>query len=393
MPALSNDKYILYAMPASLYSGKARSYLRKRRIEHVERANGHPDYRQRVVPAIGRMIIPVLQTPDGRLIQDTVDIIDFLEQAEPREHSIYPPGPCQRAVAHTLELFGGEGLLRPAMHYRWNFDDTNLPFLREDFGGALAAGGDPQARDAAFEMASQLMRKATTGVGVTPEVTDEIERSYAEFLQLFSAHLRSAPYLLGGLPSNGDFGFIAPLWAHLARDPYPSRLMKSTAWPVYRWVERMNAPVDDTSEHLDYPQRFFPDDEVPETLRALLRYVADEQLPEMVAQVAFIDEYLASEEGVAEGAVVAGKPSRRAIGTVTFEWRERPMTIRVLPYRLYLLQRLQATVAECMPDDRARIRALFGQCGLERLLDLRPRRSIRRENNHEVWGAEQAPSL
>jgi hypothetical protein len=34
--------YILYAMPASLYSAKARSYLRKRGIDHLERANGHP---------------------------------------------------------------------------------------------------------------------------------------------------------------------------------------------------------------------------------------------------------------------------------------------------------------------------------------------------------------
>jgi glutathione S-transferase len=385
--------YILYAMPASLYSGKARSYLRKRRIDYIERANGHPEYRQQVVPAIGRMIIPVLETSDGRLIQDTVSIMDLLEQAEPREHSIYPPGPRQCAIGHVLELFGGEGLLRPAMHYRWNFDETNLPFLIDDFAGVLAVGGDEQARRAAFEMASGLMRKAAVGVGVTPELIGEIERSYAEFLELFSAHLRHAPYLLGGLPSNGDFGFIGPLWAHLARDPYPSILMKRTAWPVYRWVERMNAPVADTSEYLDYPQRFFPDDEIPDTLRALLRYIADEQLPELAAQVAFIDDYLATEDDVVEGAIVGGKPSRRAIGTVTFPWRGREMSTRVLPYRLVLLQRLQAAVAERGHEQRRQIRALFAECGLELLLDLRPRRSVCRQDNREVWGAVQEPFL
>lgn len=386
------DGYALYAMPASLYSAKARSYLRKRGIEHVERANGHPEYRQRVVPAIGRVIIPVLETPDGRLIQDTVDIIDFLEYAEPREHSIYPTGACQRAVAALFELFGGEGLLRPAMHYRWNFDETNLPFLQDDFGGALAAGGDDDARRAAFETASALMRKATIGVGVTPEVIEEIQRSYAEFLALFSAHLRCAPFLLGGLPSNGDFGLIAPLWAHLARDPYPAMLMKSTAWPVYRWAERMNAPVFDASEYVDYPQEFFADDAIPETLRALLRYVADEHLPELVAQVGFIDRYLASEHA-AEGTIVGGKPSRRAIGQVSFAWRGREMTTRVLPYRLVLLQRLQTAVLERSPADQARIRRLFAECNLVRLLDLCPRRSVRRQNNHEVWGAVQQPAL
>ena len=386
-------EYILYAMPASLYSAKARSYLRKRGIYHLERANGHPAYQQRVVPAIGRMIIPVLETPDDRLIQDTVDIIDYLEEAEPGERSIYPPGPCQRAVSHLLELFGGEGLLRPAMHYRWNFDETNLRFLQDDFGGALAAGGDRAARSAAFEMASTLMRRATLGVGVAPELTNEIERSYEEFLELFSAHLRCAPYLLGGLPSNGDFGFIGPLWAHLARDPYPSTLMKTTAWPVYRWVERMNAGVYDAGEYADYPQEFFADDAIPQTLRALLDYIADEHVPELVAQVSFIDEYLAREENAADGALVGGMPWRRSIGKVTFTWRGRSMTTRVLPYRIVLLQRLQAAVSECGTDEQARIHRLFGECRLARLLDLRARRSVRRQDNHEVWGAEQEPSL
>ena len=68
-----------------------------------------------------------------------------------------------------LELFGGEGLLRPAMHFRWNFDDANLAFLQDDFGGALAVGEDLPTRRVAFERASDLMRRATVGVGVTSE--------------------------------------------------------------------------------------------------------------------------------------------------------------------------------------------------------------------------------
>ena len=35
-------RYTLWTMPASLYSGKARSYLRTHRIEYVERAPGDP---------------------------------------------------------------------------------------------------------------------------------------------------------------------------------------------------------------------------------------------------------------------------------------------------------------------------------------------------------------
>ena len=57
------DPYVLYAMPGSLYSAKARSYLRTHRIAYVERVPGDPRYTDHVVPAIGRWIIPVLETP------------------------------------------------------------------------------------------------------------------------------------------------------------------------------------------------------------------------------------------------------------------------------------------------------------------------------------------
>lgn len=36
------DDYVLYTVPCSLYSGKARAYLRGHRIEHQERFVGIP---------------------------------------------------------------------------------------------------------------------------------------------------------------------------------------------------------------------------------------------------------------------------------------------------------------------------------------------------------------
>ena len=62
---------VLYAMRSSLYSAKARSYLIKQRIDYLERPPGDPRFPGDVVPAIGRWIIPVLQTADGQIIQDT----------------------------------------------------------------------------------------------------------------------------------------------------------------------------------------------------------------------------------------------------------------------------------------------------------------------------------
>jgi glutathione S-transferase len=385
------DPYILYAMPGSLYSGKARSYLRKHRIEYLERVPGDPRYTDDVVPAIGRWIIPVLETPDGTLVQDTVDIIDHLDGQVAPDRSAYPASPVHRAVAHLLELFGGEGLLRPAMHYRWDFDDTNVAFLSRDFSASLVLGGDDETRDAVFAFSSDRMRSATTAFGVSEELMPEIERSYEQFLDLFDAHLAGSPYLLGGRPTIADFGFMGPLFAHLARDPYPSVLMKRRAQRVWRWVERMNAPVLDASEYGDCSEELFPDDAVPDTLQALLGYVGEEYLEEAVAQVAAVDAWLADHPDAAEGEVVLGKPNRRFSGTTTFSWRGRPMTVAVVPYRLFLIKRLQDAVGAASPDSRATIRNVFTRAGLDPLLDIRPRRWVVRADNREVWGPLQDP--
>jgi len=387
------EPYTLYAMPASLWSGKARSYLRKHRFDFVERAPGDPRYNEHVVPAIGRWIIPVLETPDGTLVQDTVDIIDHLDAQLPPDRSAYPATPVHRAIAHLLELFGGEGLLRPAMHYRWDFDDTNVPFLSKDFTAALVLGADDETRAGVFAFSSDRMRSATTAFGVSEELVPEIERSYEQFLDLFDAHLAGSPYLLGGRPTIGDFGFMGPLYAHLARDPYPSVMMKQRAQRVWRWVERMNSPVLDASEYGDVSETLFADDGVPDTLRALLAYIGDEYLNEAVDQVATVDRWLAEHPDAAEGEVVLGKPTRRFSGTTTFDWRGHPMTVAVVPYRLFLIKRLQDAVADAGPADQQTVRTVFAEAGLDPLLDVRPRRWVVRADNHEVWGPLQEPVL
>ena len=387
------DRCTLYAMPASLYSAKARSYLRTHGIPFTEVAPGSARFTEHVVPAVGRWIMPVLELPDGTLVQDSIDIMDVLDADEDPARSAYPAGPVLRAVAHVLELFAGEGLLRPAMHYRWNFDDANLAFLSRDFSAALAVGADDATREATFAFASDRMRSATAAFGVSEELIPEIERSYLEFLDLLDAQLAHAPYLLGGRPTIADHAFMGPLYAHLARDPYPSALMKQHAQRVWRWTERMHLPEVDAPEFVDPMVDLFADDALPDTLHALLAYIGEEYLDEAVAQVAAVDAWLAEHPEVEEGEVVLGKPSRRFSGTTTFPWRGRPMTVVVVPYRLTLIRRLQDAVAAAPADAQAAIGQVFARAGLDPLLDIRPRRWVARVDNREVWGPLGEPVL
>lgn len=391
-PAPAAPSFRLYGTPGSLYTGKARSYLIKQGIPFENGAAGEAEFRERIVPAIGRWIIPVLQTGDGALIQDGSDIIAWFDGGHapgvtPR-WPVHAPTPRHRLIGHIFELFGGEGMLRPAMHYRWNFDDQNRAFLARDFPAALApTGAGPDLATYVFDLASGRMRKAMATFGVSDDSIPAVEASYTEFLALFDAHLAAAPYLLGGRPTIGDFGLVAPLYGHLARDPAPSALMKSAAFRVWRWTERMNAADQDAAEYGRPSHDLFADDAVPDTLLALLRYIAEDYLTEIRAYVGFTNEWLAARPDLEPGTSGLDRTETRIIGHVDFLWRGVPVQVAVMPYRLYLLQKIQDAVDAASPAARAAMEALLAETGLSDLLTLRTIRRIERKNHLEVWSA------
>lgn len=389
----TSSLYTLYGMPASLYTGKVRAYLRKQGIAFVEHAMGTTHFRETVVPMIGRFIVPVLETPEGSLIQDGAAIIDYCEARGLARMSAFPDTPKQRTIAHLFELFGGEGLLRPAMHYRWNFPAENEHFLRTEFCQHIAPGMPEDQQAAVFDFAAGRMKTAMELFGVNAASIPVVETSYAEFLSLFEAHLKHAPYLLGGRPSIGDYGLLAPLFAHLGRDPKPADLMRRTAPRVARWVERMNSPGLDMAEYVSQAPEWFADDAVPPTLLALMRYVADDYLGEIAAHAAFVNWYLEAHPDVETGSPVGGKASKRMLGRTDLSWRGLALSVGVFPYRLWLLQRVQEAAVRGTPEAHAQTRSIFRDAGLELLLDLRTHRRVERQGNREVWGEWTGRSL
>ena len=112
--------YRLYGASHSLYTGKVRCYLRNQGIDYREVPTWHPDFAERILPRIGRGIIPVLETPEGQVIQDSIDIIDHLE-AQGVPFPVYPSTPLQHIVAVIIEYYGCQAMLKHAMHYRWSY--------------------------------------------------------------------------------------------------------------------------------------------------------------------------------------------------------------------------------------------------------------------------------
>lgn len=393
-----NAHYTLYGAPASLYTGKARSYLRTQGIPFVEMSPGSDRYLNEIVPAVGRWIIPCMETPDGTIIQDGADIIDHFERGPGqslRRSSSYPESPLLLAVAHVFELFGGEGLLRPAMHYRWNFDEQNLAFITAEF--ALTAPQNLTAVEAeqVFLHSSGRMRKAAVVFGVTPESQPLIETAFHEWLDLFEAHLVNHPYLLGNRPTIGDYGLIAAMWAHLFRDPAPTMVIKQRAPRVGRWVERMTTSEPYRHEYDGDDGNLIAADELPATLLAMMRYVSEEYLPEISAHVDVANAWLADHPEIEAGTNGLDDPAIRGLtggrgldagGSATFPWRGIELTTSVMPYRFWLMQRLHDDLAMAAADDVDRVRRVFADAHLEALLDLRTLRRVERSGHLEVWG-------
>lgn len=371
----------LFGMPGSLYTARARSYLIKQHIAFEEAIPADPAW-PAITKEIGRWIIPVLVLADGAMLQDGVAIIDHFEASGTRLPAT-PDTPVHRAIAHLFELFGGEGMLRPAMHYRWGFDAENLAFLRRDFVSGLMPGATGEIEAAVFAAASGRMRKAAASFGVNAETASTIEASYHELLGLLDAHFAAYPYLLGGRPTRGDYGLIAPLYPHLARDPAPAALMKADYPHVWRWTERMNSPQALLGGYAAQGETLISDDAVPVTLKALMRFVADDFLPELSAHVAFANGWLAERPGLVAGTNGLDSPGARGIGLAPVNWRGHDIMTAVLPYRFWLLDRLRSAAS----SDAAQ--ALFAETGLAPMLALQTDRPVERRGNLEVWGAQR----
>ena len=154
---------------------------------------------------------------------------------------------------------------------------------------------------------------------------------YLDYLDALNTHFEQYPYLLGWRPSIGDFGLIAPMYAHLGRDPYPARLMQQRAVSVYRWVERMNRYDQDEPEFFNAGTDFVNDDEVPESLMAVLRVLAEDFVPETLAAAEAINGWMAEKNR--KGCAGAGRLAK-APGTASFVLRGE--TIEALYSRIVL---------------------------------------------------------
>ncbi|MEZ4219091.1 MAG: glutathione S-transferase family protein [Myxococcota bacterium] len=422
--------YRLYSWEHSYFSGKVRAYLRfKRRAGALE--PGFEDVLAtpellvgRLAPRTGSTAVPQLELPDGRIVQDSSEILDVVEAAHPRE-PVVPDArtrPRQCIASYLVELLADEWLVVPAFWQRWFYSENgrepnHRAFNEQQWGAALAPGAGGLERRAAgaafFEKAFGIAdtRHAPKGVyaglvhlGCDARTERAWQASQHRVLCLLEAHLARHDHALGGRPSLADYGLLGPLYAHLYRDAIPGFALRVLFPLVAEWVERTNGEgalnarrygqrlytLDGDGELVGRPATsdggaWLDDDRVPETLRPVIGVFFEEMWPVLRDSVATLARFVAS-DAHAPGGELPGKTFTATPGFEAHQTGEGALThafeiggVRarrmVVPYQTWMLQRLERAIdAACAaPGGRAALEAFLAPFpgGLE-LLELGP---------------------
>lgn len=329
--------YVLHGFDPSPYSVKMRAILRYRRIPFVWQATGQA--RDVAVAAGLPPVIPVLQFPDGRLMNDSTPLAYALERAHPGERSIVPDDPAQAYLSDLLEDFGDEWVTKMMFHYRWYYAAD-----REFAQTWIVTSRDPVMPAGPRRAAMQAFNDRQVGrmamVGCTEQNRPIIEDSYRFVLDTLDRHLRTHPFLFGSRPSLADFGLFGQLQI-LSVDPTPMAEMRARAPDVYCWLLRLDDASGVEGTWLD------PAAALPETLVALLKHCGETYLPFLAANT----------RAVQDGA-----------GDVALEIQGRPYAQAPFRYQAKCHDALRKKLAALAPEVRRRVVPVLEETGCLRYL-------------------------
>ncbi|MCV6628194.1 MAG: glutathione S-transferase [Cellvibrionaceae bacterium] len=353
------SNYILYGAPASYYTGKVRAYLSYKHIPYCEQISSMGVYKKIILPKTGVGMIPVVKTPEDEYWQDSSLIIDQFEQRF-GDRPVTPSSPKQAMASLLFELIGDEWMRLPAMHYRWNFPEHNLKFIKSQFGASVAPSMPGFIQRWLGKKVVDRFSGYVGPLGINPTTIPAIEQWYKELLSQLDQHFGQQPFLLGSKPCLGDFGLFGPLYAHLYRDPYPGQQMRKLAPNVVAWVERL---LDAGS----IAGAFLGGDQVPSSLEPILSRMFSDFWPSLISSAERLEQWANENPGKTKPPRLLGMHPLR-LGDVVSEQM-------CLSYSQWMLQRNQDYYQSLAGDQRAEVDAWLGQLGgLEAMQYQAPRR-------------------
>ena len=165
---------------------------------------------------------------------------------------------------------------------------------------------------------------------------------------------------------------MAPLFAHLGRDPYPLHVMQRRAPRVFRWVEHMNTPEIRMPEFSDTPAAYAAGDEVPEGVIMLLRMLVSDfgGIPTETARLyqawLRLNSNAPPETPLSEAGL--DQPS---LGRIDIELRGLPYSCQSNPHALWVLQRAISHYTALDESERLPVDLFVDQIGARKMLEMK----------------------
>ncbi len=342
--ALVDDGRIaLKGAPGSPYTRKMLALLRYRQLPY-RFIQGMVDGAENDLPEAKVQLLPTFYfvNDDGEFdaVVDSTPIIRRLETLS-LDRSVVPTDPAIAFIDYLLEDYGDEWLTKAMFHYRWYYEDDIerggeiLPRWRN-----LTSSDDHILEMSTFIRERQISRLYVVGSNDTTAPT--IEGAYKRFLELFDAHIRNGPFVLGSRPGAADFAIFGQLTQLTAFDPTPMRVTLAIAPQVYAWV----GVVEDLSGLRPTEEDWVGRDNIPDTLRALLNEVGYVYVPALLANARAVESGADQVETEIDG---------------------RPWTQQPFPYQAKCLQWLRQEHARLDAEDRAFVDDLLEGTGCEAL--------------------------
>lgn len=347
--------YELHGLKLSYFTGKLEAYLRAKGVAFRFVAMDTADFRH-CARQTGVAQMPQLRTPEGTWLTDTTAIISGFEdeEAEPRFRPLTASGAF---LSRLVEDAFDEWLWRPALYYRWAFEEDARLMGRQIARTMLADLPLPLWLRSHW-ITRRQRQEYLRADGVTPMNAPAIEGHYLAVLDLLEPVLAARPFLFGDRPCEADFGLFGPMFRHFSHDPTPAAILRERAPNVLAWTARLWAA---TPEGLLGSERA---GDPPGDLDPLLRCIAADYLPYLAANL----------EAVANHAP-----------RVSFESFGGRFEIPASPYRAGCWLDLRRQFAALSPEDQSAVSArLGGKTGLNELApepDLSPPGSGRKVAN------------
>jgi glutathione S-transferase len=264
--------YTLIGQELSMFTRKLEAQLRYQGIPYQWQYKSQADSAA-IDARAGTRFIPVLTTPDGWVVSDTIALGPFLHDRF-HEVPVIPPSPAQRGACFILEDFFNHWFPRHALHSRWCYPD-NVVVTGQRFGMNVLLGKSiddtpDESEQAQIANFGQLMldsfgAAACEVQGAGPDKKEHIQNDFGKIMALLSEHFEHHNFLLGERACLADFALVGPVVAHFLLDPEPRSWLGEHLLALEDYVERVwSGALADTD--------WLPDDAIPETVGPLFEH-------------------------------------------------------------------------------------------------------------------------